>query len=271
MKNRIDNCFAELRDKKRKAFIPYICAGDPNLKRERNDGIDLSLRHASGRVSAEANYFNYRLDDFIFLAPTGNIEDGLIEAVALEVLDDRGKGARDEVGGGPCHRERRLGAAHVLHLVLLRLPGRDALAVLDLFHESEQLVRPPQRRRLRPQHDLVGLLRLLPGAGRVIAHVAEQFGERYDDLREQGRRALRGTNQRVRSTARAAQDYFEANPLMIGAVGLGIGLILGAMFPLSRREREILEPIGENLRESAARQGAEVVRQVARGAEDLVE
>ena len=33
MKNRIDNCFAELRDKKRKAFIPYICAGDPNLKR----------------------------------------------------------------------------------------------------------------------------------------------------------------------------------------------------------------------------------------------
>ncbi|HEY6071232.1 MAG TPA: tryptophan synthase subunit alpha [Chthoniobacterales bacterium] len=33
MKNRIDNCFAELRAKKRKGFIPYICAGDPNLKR----------------------------------------------------------------------------------------------------------------------------------------------------------------------------------------------------------------------------------------------
>ena len=105
----------------------------------------------------------------------------------------------------------------------------------------------------------------------TYGQVAEQFGERYDDLREQGRRALRGTSQRVRNTARAAQDYFEANPLMIGAVGLGIGLILGAMFPLSRREREFLEPIGENLRESAVRQGAEVVRQVARGAEDLVE
>ncbi|MET0483565.1 MAG: hypothetical protein ABWZ27_11700 [Aestuariivirgaceae bacterium] len=116
--------------------------------------------------------------------------------------------------------------------------------------------------------------RLEEGMARVsdtYGQVAEQFGERYDDLRKQGRRALRGTNQRVRTTARAAQDYFEANPLMIGAVGLGIGLILGAMFPLSRREREILEPIGENLRESAARQGAEVVRQVARGAEDLVE
>ena len=33
MHNRIDNCFAELRAKKRKGFIPYICAGDPNLKR----------------------------------------------------------------------------------------------------------------------------------------------------------------------------------------------------------------------------------------------
>lgn len=33
MKNRIDNCFARLRSEKRKGFIPYICAGDPNLKR----------------------------------------------------------------------------------------------------------------------------------------------------------------------------------------------------------------------------------------------
>ncbi len=33
MKNRIDNCFARLGSEKRKGFIPYICAGDPNLKR----------------------------------------------------------------------------------------------------------------------------------------------------------------------------------------------------------------------------------------------
>ena len=116
--------------------------------------------------------------------------------------------------------------------------------------------------------------RLEEGMERVsdtYGQVADQFGERYDDLREHGRRALRDTSARMRNTARAAQDYFEANPLMIGAMGLGIGLILGAMFPLSRRERELLEPLGENLRESAVRQGAEVVRQVTRGAEDLVE
>ena len=33
MHNRIENCFARLRQEKRKGFIPYICAGDPNLKR----------------------------------------------------------------------------------------------------------------------------------------------------------------------------------------------------------------------------------------------
>ena len=33
MPNPIDNCFERLRKDKRKGFIPYICAGDPNLRR----------------------------------------------------------------------------------------------------------------------------------------------------------------------------------------------------------------------------------------------
>ena len=54
--------------------------GDENLIRERGNGIDFSLRHNSNRVRAEANFFYYKINDFVFLAPTGNIEDGLIEA-----------------------------------------------------------------------------------------------------------------------------------------------------------------------------------------------
>lgn len=54
--------------------------GDDNLDRERGNGIDFSLRHNSRRLRAEANYFYYRINDFVYLAPTGNIEDGLIEA-----------------------------------------------------------------------------------------------------------------------------------------------------------------------------------------------
>jgi iron complex outermembrane recepter protein len=56
--------------------------GDPNLKRERGDGIDLSLRHSASRVRAELNYFYYHFKDFIFLAPTGETdeESGLLIA-----------------------------------------------------------------------------------------------------------------------------------------------------------------------------------------------
>ncbi len=51
--------------------------GNPDLDREGSDGIDLSLRHSSGRVRAEVNFFYYHINDFIFLAPTGEVEDGL--------------------------------------------------------------------------------------------------------------------------------------------------------------------------------------------------
>ena len=41
MKNRIDNSFARLRSEKRKGFIPYICAGDPTLKKTTELGLAL--------------------------------------------------------------------------------------------------------------------------------------------------------------------------------------------------------------------------------------
>ncbi|HEX7316016.1 MAG TPA: TonB-dependent receptor [Pyrinomonadaceae bacterium] len=55
--------------------------GNPLLRRERNDGVDFSLRHDSKRVRGVANFYYYNIKDFVFLAPTGGIEDNLIEAV----------------------------------------------------------------------------------------------------------------------------------------------------------------------------------------------
>jgi iron complex outermembrane recepter protein len=54
--------------------------GDPNLNRELGDGLDFGIRHSSKRVRFEANGFYYHIRDFIFLAPTGEIEDGLTVA-----------------------------------------------------------------------------------------------------------------------------------------------------------------------------------------------
>jgi iron complex outermembrane receptor protein len=54
--------------------------GDPDLQRELGNGLDFGLRHSSKRVRLEANGFYYHIDNFVFLAPTGDIEDGLTVA-----------------------------------------------------------------------------------------------------------------------------------------------------------------------------------------------
>jgi tryptophan synthase alpha chain len=41
MHNRIDDCFARLQKERRRGFIPYICAGDPSLKRTVNLALAL--------------------------------------------------------------------------------------------------------------------------------------------------------------------------------------------------------------------------------------
>ncbi|NOT61228.1 MAG: TonB-dependent receptor [Acidobacteria bacterium] len=58
--------------------------GNTALRRERGDGVDVSLRQAYKNLRAEAHYFYYRLQDYIFLAPTGDEDDGLPVAEYLQ-------------------------------------------------------------------------------------------------------------------------------------------------------------------------------------------
>lgn len=58
--------------------------GNPNLKRELGDGVDVSFRYSPKRVRGEFHYFFYSLRDFIYLAPTGDVEDGLTVADYLQ-------------------------------------------------------------------------------------------------------------------------------------------------------------------------------------------
>jgi iron complex outermembrane receptor protein len=54
--------------------------GDPDLVRELGDGLDFGVRHSSKRVHFEASGFYYHIRDFVFLVPTGDVEDGLTVA-----------------------------------------------------------------------------------------------------------------------------------------------------------------------------------------------
>jgi iron complex outermembrane receptor protein len=73
--------------------------GNPQLGRERGDGLDLSLRHQSERFRVTANFFHYSLKDYVFLTPTGNITAGLYEAEFLQG-DARYRGGELEVEVG---------------------------------------------------------------------------------------------------------------------------------------------------------------------------
>ncbi|MFN3325231.1 MAG: TonB-dependent receptor [Bryobacteraceae bacterium] len=73
--------------------------GNPNLRRERSNGLDVSLRQQNRRLRAEANFFYNSLNDFVYLAPTGDIEHGLVEARYMQA-DSRYMGAEGRLDVG---------------------------------------------------------------------------------------------------------------------------------------------------------------------------
>ena len=53
--------------------------GDPTMGAEVGNGFDMSLRHDSGRVRAELDYFYYGFENFLFPFATGEFVDELLE------------------------------------------------------------------------------------------------------------------------------------------------------------------------------------------------
>ncbi len=70
--------------------------GNQDLTREQSNAADFGFRYAGNRLRLEANGYFYRISDFVFLAPTGEIEDNLPVANYSQA-DARFTGA--EIGG----------------------------------------------------------------------------------------------------------------------------------------------------------------------------
>jgi iron complex outermembrane receptor protein len=49
--------------------------GNPNLKRESGDGLEFGIRHSANGVRSEFNLFYYRIRDFVYLAPNGEVDE----------------------------------------------------------------------------------------------------------------------------------------------------------------------------------------------------
>ena len=114
--------------------------GDPSLRTETGNGIDLSIRHQSRRYRAEVNLFYYSFDNFVFPFLTGEIEGGL-RVVEFTQLDARFAGGEAKVNLG-LWRDIRLKLAvdfvdaqeTNLHTPLPRIPPLRGKAGLDIRH-----------------------------------------------------------------------------------------------------------------------------------------
>ena len=73
--------------------------GDPGLRAERGNGVDLSLRQQAGRVDGEFNLFYYDFRNFVFPFATGEEESGL-PVVHFVQRDSRFNGAEARLGIG---------------------------------------------------------------------------------------------------------------------------------------------------------------------------
>lgn len=114
----------------------------------------------------------------------------------------------------------------------------------------------------------------------VLDSARDRAVEAYDSAREAARRA-----------GRSANEQFDEAPLVALGGGLALGALIAALLPTSRRERELLGPVTERIKDSAAAaaqaardagtgrlgelgltrdRGSEVLRQVVDGAADAL-
>lgn len=97
--------------------------------------------------------------------------------------------------------------------------------------------------------------------------VREELPETYGQAAEWAEEHASEMSHYAQRQMRVMRRYFDENPMMLGVVGLGLGLLAGALIPVTRTERRLLRPLGRELREGAG----ETLRQVRRRVDDLAD
>ena len=79
----------------------------------------------------------------------------------------------------------------------------------------------------------------------------ERAGEAYDDARERAVEAYDQARAAARKAGRNASDQFSEAPFVALGGGLALGALIAALLPTSRRERELLGPVTDRIRDTA--------------------
>ena len=79
----------------------------------------------------------------------------------------------------------------------------------------------------------------------------DRAGDYYDDAREKAVEAYDRTRSAARRASRQAGDQFSEAPLIALGGGLALGALVAALLPTSRRERELLGPVADRIKDQA--------------------
>lgn len=108
-----------------------------------------------------------------------------------------------------------------------------------------------------------------PRVGERARHAREEVGERVQHVRESAQHLREGASEKFDSARRTAHDLadstrhgvqranqgyhdmLENNPLALGAMGVAAGALIGAMFPVTRKEDELMGPTRDRVKHTA--------------------
>lgn len=129
-------------------------------------------------------------------------------------------------------------------------------------HQKRKTAMAEHRKESEASKSMTGMGAKMSEASGQMRQAAEAS---YDQASEWADEYAGEMSQYAQRQMRVMRRYFDENPLMLGVVGLGVGLLAGALIPVTRAERRFLRPLGRELREGAG----DTLRQVRRRVDEL--
>lgn len=82
--------------------------------------------------------------------------------------------------------------------------------------------------------------------------LGDRAGDVYDNARERAIDAYDSARERAAEASRKAGDQLAEAPLIALAGGIAAGALIAALLPVSRRERQLLAPVTDGLKDKAS-------------------
>jgi hypothetical protein len=104
----------------------------------------------------------------------------------------------------------------------------------------------------------------IASAGESFSHAGERLSEAGERFQRSARQSYDDTRRRTRRSGRGFSQVWREQPLVLGAVGLAIGALLGAALPRTQHEDEWLGEAADEVKQRAMDQGQEELSKARR-------